>query len=193
VPYPKYFLDADYETLDKPKALETIRTTGGLEDTEMGATSSSSSAAEDAKLFESSMDKTFQNFADRLAQNPEQVLRYEYNSQPLLYSSTDTVGKRLAPEHTAAAVSKVSTTKQGSGIPKCTTCGNERVFELQLTPHAITELEVDEVGLDGMDWGTIILGVCSKDCVPVGTEVGFVGYVEEWVGVQWEELTEKRK
>jgi len=191
-PYPTYYLDADYETLDKPKATETSRLTGTLEDTEMSG--GSSGGAEDKQLFESSMDKTFQKFADRLAQNPEQVLRYEFDGQPLLYSSTDSVGKRLAPEHTAAALSpKVSSKKQGSGIPRCTTCGGDRVFELQLAPYAITELEADEMGLEGMDWGTILMAVCSKDCVPNGTNDGAVGYVEEWVGVQWEELADKMK
>jgi pre-rRNA-processing protein TSR4 len=185
-PYPKHYLDADYETLDKPKVPEASRVTGTLEDAEMSGTSG---GAEDKQLFESSMDKTFQKFADRLAQNSEQVLRYEYDGQPLLYSSTDAVGKRLAPEHTAAAVSsKIGTAKQGSGIPRCTTCGSERVFELQLTPHAITELEADEMSLEGMDWGTILMGVCTRDCVPAGTADEAVGYVEEWVGVQWEEL-----
>lgn len=62
------------------------------------------------------------------------------------------------------------------------------MFELQLTPHAITELEVDEMGMEGMEWGTVIVGVCGKDCVPNATGDGEVGYLEEWVGVQWEEL-----
>ncbi|KIW02906.1 uncharacterized protein PV09_05954 [Verruconis gallopava] len=191
--YPAYHLDADYETLDKPKDIDIPRPTQTLEDTEMGGTSSSDGAAEDKQLFESTMDKTFQKFADRLAQNPEQVLRYEFNGQPLLASVTDTVGKRLAPDHKSSGLSKVGTAKQGSGIPRCTTCGEERVFELQLTPHAITELEADEDGLDGMDWLTIILAVCSKDCVPAGTPDGAIGYVEEWVGVQWEELAAKTR
>lgn len=188
--YLKYHLDADYETLDKPKTAEVPGGTGTIEDAEMGGTSSGG-GAEDKQLFESSMDKTFQKFADRLAQNPDQVLRYEFDGQPLLASATDAVGKRLAPEHTAAGPSKVGTSKQGNGFPRCTTCGGERVFELQLTSHAITELEADEEGLDGMDWLTIILAVCSNDCVPANTADGSVGYVEEWAGVQWEELAGK--
>jgi pre-rRNA-processing protein TSR4 len=54
-------------------------------------------------------------------------------------------------------------------------------------------LEEEELGLDGMDWGTVILGVCGLDCSPSGTGEGDVGYAEEWVGVQWEELAEKRR
>ena len=78
-------------------------------------------------------------------------------------------------------------------IPRCASCGADRVFELQLTPHAITELEVEEASTDGMEWGTVIVGVCSEDCVQQGQAVGEVGYLEEWVGVQWEEMLDARK
>jgi pre-rRNA-processing protein TSR4 len=37
-----------------------------------------------------------------------------------------------------------------------------------------------------MEWGTIILGVCAKDCAP--QKIGVVGWREEWAGVQWEEM-----
>lgn len=152
---------------------------------------------EEKQLFESSMDKTFQRFADRLAQNPEQVLRYEFGGQPLLYSSTDIISKMLDPHHNSGSSGSKITTGHGetttNGIPPCQNCGAERVFELQLVPHAITVLEEDgDAGLDGMDWGTVILGVCSKDCTPRDTREGEVGYLEEWVGVQWEELATKK-
>lgn len=143
------------------------------------------------KLFESSMDKQFQKFADRMAQNPEQILRYELDGQPLLYSTTDAVGKLLSP---ASNGGKVSVSSGGaSRIPRCANCGAERVFEVQLTPHAITVLEEQELSLEGMEWGTIIMGVCRQNCVLRGVEQGAVGYVEEWVGVQWEESMEKKR
>lgn len=141
------------------------------------------------KLFESSMDKTFQKFADRLSQNPEQVLRYELAGTPLLYSTTDAVGKLLTPPSGAG---KVTTSGGASRIPRCTNCGAERKFEVQLTPHAITVLEEEELSLEGMEWGTVIMGVCSKDCPSKDVEEGIVGYLEEWVGVQWEELQKRR-
>jgi pre-rRNA-processing protein TSR4 len=53
-------------------------------------------------------------------------------------------------------------------------------------------LECEEDGLDGMDWGTVIVGVCERDCQERGVEAREAGYLEEWVGVQWEELTMKR-
>ena len=143
------------------------------------------------KLFESSMDKQFQKFADRMAQNPEQIIRYELGGTPLLYSTTDSVGKLLSPPNSGAKVSVGS--GGASRIPRCGNCGGERIFEVQLTPHAITVLEEQELSLEGMEWGTIIMGVCGKDCVPRGVEEGSVGYAEEWVGVQWEESLEKKR
>lgn len=77
-------------------------------------------------------------------------------------------------------------------MPRCEYCGSERVFELQLVPHAISVLEEGREGVGlgdgegGMEWGTIILGVCGRDCAP--DRVGVVGWREEWAGVQWEEM-----
>jgi pre-rRNA-processing protein TSR4 len=185
--YPFLHLDAEYETLSAPPTPEVSHTTSTVD------TSDSGGRGEDKDLFESAMDKTFQKFADRIAQNPEQVLRYEHNGTPLLYSTTDTVGRLLAST-IHKTVAKVTTSDiYGSRIPRCTNCGASRVFEVQLTPHAITALEEDEMSIDGMDWGTIILCVCSQDCGSQGVTDGEVGYVEEWTGVQWEELDERRK
>lgn len=191
-PYPAYYIDADKEYIDAtPEEIpQNVRV-------DNGEGSSNSAGEKDMKdAFESSMDKTFQKFADRLSQNPEQVLRYEYDGQPLLYSRKDPIGKLLEPPQGKDVKVKTSGSGNGSSssskMPRCTNCGAERVFELQLTPHGITELEADEMSLDGMDWGTILLGVCGKDCQERGKKEGEVGYVEEWVGVQWEELDTKK-
>ncbi|KAK3948393.1 TCP-1/cpn60 chaperonin family-domain-containing protein [Pseudoneurospora amorphoporcata] len=190
-PYPERWIwDADYETLDPtpslpPQEIETMDI-----DTEGAASGSGGKGGEDKDVFESTMDAVFQRFADRVGQNPEQVIRYEFAGQPLLYSKNDAVGKLLHVP-AAAANEKVSTTAKGK-IPRCANCGAGRVFEVQLTPHAIEELECEEDSMEGMDWGTIIVGVCEKDCSPRGTERGVAGYVEEWAGVQWEELSVKR-
>lgn len=158
-------------------------------------TEGSSSKDDEKDAFESTIDKTFQKFADRLAQNPEQVLRYEFGGGPLLCSKTDAVGKLFSPPtSSSSSKSKVSTVNHGAGvIPRCQNCASVRVFELQLVPQAIAELEVDEEGLGVMEWGTVILGVCEKDCGERGVKDGDVGWVEEWVGVQWEEAGEIRK
>lgn len=188
-PYPSYHLDADFETLDAPH----LPSSSSARPMDIDDPPSTTSKDEDADTFESpSLDKTFRRFADRLAQNPLQVLRYEFAGSPLLYSKFDAVGKLLAPHQSPqpniTANMKITTsTSSQSKIPPCQNCNAARVFELQLTPQAIAELEADEVGLEGMEWGNVLLGVCSADCVPRDVEAGKVGYAEEWVGVQWEE------
>lgn len=151
--------------------------------------SSSGGGKEDKEVYESTIDSTFQKFADRLEQNPEQVIRYEFKGMPLLYSKADAVGKLLVGHGSGNGEGKVRV-ENGSGgrIPRCANCGAGRVFEVQLTPHAIMELEREEGGLDGMEWGTVIVGVCERDCNEKGVDGRGVGYVEEWAGVQWEEL-----
>lgn len=180
-PYPvSYLAEAEYETLDPvaPAApAQNVRVMADADEEGAGGR-----GKEDKDVFESTIDATFQKFADRLAQNPDQCIRYEFGGAPLLYSRADDVGRRLLQQ-------------SGSGsLPRCGGCGGARVFEVQLTPQAIVELEGDggEEALEGMDWGTIIVGVCERDCMPPGTGEGEAGYVEEWVGVQWEELTARR-
>ena len=179
--YPLYYLaDADYETLDKIEDPPIPTQTMDLDEGSV-----SGNQREDKDVYESTIDKTFQKFADRLAQNPEQVIRYEFKGQPLLYSKHDAVGKLLA----GSSKENVKVTTTGGSpnrLPRCGNCGAGRVFEVQLTPHAIMELESEERGLDGMEWGTIIVGVCERDCQQKGIETE-VGYLEEWAGVQWEE------
>lgn len=210
-PYSKYCLDADYETLSANAFANEIPANAKL-DMDMdidgqvvngngNGNAGSSSAEKDMDMqsaWESTMDKAFQKYADRMAQNPDQVLRYEYGAHPLLYSKTDAVGALFTDKSMVTAVvgDGLSTTTCRR-VPTCPNCGAERTFELQLTPNAIMELEAGEVGdlESGMEWGTVILMVCSKDCVPryKGFEAGMVGYLEEWVGVQWEEQMVKQR
>jgi pre-rRNA-processing protein TSR4 len=180
--YPSYRLGADYETLDSIREAPIHTQAVDLTDYASG---SAGNDKEDTETFESTIDKTFQRFADRLAQNPLQILRYEFQGTPLLYSKTDAVGKLLAPP--LSGRTSVQSCGGGLGMPQCANCGAGRVFELQLMPRAIVELEVDEDGLDGMEWGTLVLGVCGQDCQARRVSAGEVGYVEEWIGVQWEE------
>ncbi|KAI1363661.1 programmed cell death protein 2 [Xylaria arbuscula] len=184
-PYPiSYLSEAEYETLDPtppPVPQATIKM-------DVDDNSGSGGGKEDKEVFESTMDAAFQRFADRLAQNPEQSIRYEFAGIPLLYSKTDAVGKALAPSQPDGVGVTVASGGGVKGIPRCPNCGGPRTFEVQLCPHAITELEAEELSLEGMDWGTIIVGVCERDCQARGVDEGQVGYLEEWAGVQWEEI-----
>lgn len=182
-PYQNYYLDAEYETLSRPST-PTVPDNVQMEPMDEDG----SGAAELKDTFESELDKAFMKFSTRLAHNPEQVLRYEYRGTPLLSSYGDQVGKLLHPEHSGGKV----TTTGGGYMPQCEYCGAGRVFEFQLVPHAITVLEDGREGVGlgkddaGMEWSTIVMGVCAKDCVP--ETLGQTGWREEWAGVQWEEL-----
>lgn len=95
----------------------------------------------------------------------------------MLYSADDPVGKLLKGVEEGKGVAR--------RLPVCGNCGKrERCFEFQIMPTAISVLEGDDVGFDGMEWGTIIVGSCL--CVPKSLDANGVGWVEEWVGVQWE-------
>lgn len=194
--YPHYYLDAEHETLSRPSTptIPENVTIDAADDPNAGG-----SAAELKDTFESELDKAFLRFSTRLAHNPEQVLRYEFRGEPLLCSYGDEVGKKLHPQQQQQGQNNghVTTTNTATAgvsgrIPRCEYCGSQRVFELQLVPHAISMLEEgrEKLKLDpkdnaDMEWGTIIVGVCGKDCAP--DEVGVVGWREEWAGVQWEE------
>lgn len=192
--YPSFHLDAEHEQLEtrQPELPQNIQIVDNDEYNDLPM------ANNDAG--ESNTNKTFQKFADRVSQNPEQVLRsvwhlpfrpsfvllsasrYERLGTPLLYSKDDDTGKLLLDNNGDFTARK---------IPPCGNCRKpgSRVFEFQLMPYAISMLEKEEAGLDGMEWGTIIVATCV--CVPKVLDANQVGYVEEWVGVQWESLRMK--
>ena len=219
-PYPLLHLDAEYETLSCSRPATPAPLTADFS-TEPSSASSNTTEKDDPNAYESELDSTFQTFADRLAQNPEQVLRYAFGGEPLLYSRIDPIGRLLFPAsvtNEAHLTTKASVRTQThdenvpskdkqrafqSVVPRCAQCHAPRIYECQLVPGAITELETDQsdesasdgaakttAALEGMEWGTIIIGVCSKDCLPQGAQKGSdkiaVGYTEEWAGVQWE-------
>lgn len=180
--YPVSWLaDAEYEVLEPTRLPKVEQATVMDVDS---ADAGGSSGKEDKVTYESTMDTVFQKFADRVGQNPEQCIRYEYAGTPLLYAKGDGVSKLLEQGGEGVRV--------GKGMPRCERCGAGRVFEVQLMPHAIEVLEEEEEGMEGMDWGTAIVGVCERDCGERGQKVGEAGYVEEWCGVQWEELMGRR-
>ncbi|KAL8729862.1 MAG: hypothetical protein Q9181_004850 [Wetmoreana brouardii] len=182
-PYPAYHLDADYETLDAPSQLDATTSSSLTQATSSNDKEAPATNEDDDPTSwlsaSAKADTIFLRFAARLAQNPEQVLRYEFRGQPLLYSKHDDVGQAFP------------STPTPNRMPACSNCGGKKVFEFQLTPHAISHLEAEEVGLEGMEWGTVVVGVCERDCVERGVPEGKVWWVEEWVGVSWEESVKR--
>ncbi|KAL9593447.1 MAG: hypothetical protein Q9219_007550 [cf. Caloplaca sp. 3 TL-2023] len=199
-PYPSYYLDADYETLETPSPTNSQHPNPSASYSKEDSAAALPNEDDDPTSWltgPSRADPTFLRFAARLAQNPEQVLRYEFRGFPLLYSKNDDVGRTFPSSTSGAspAITKITTASTLTNrIPSCQNCGSRRVFEFQLTPHAISELEAEDEGLEGMEWGTVVVGVCEKDCVPTGiAEQQKVGWMEEWVGVSWEENVGREK
>ncbi|KAI3406578.2 hypothetical protein KGF56_000710 [Candida oxycetoniae] len=128
-------------------------------------------------------DKYFASFSSTVKHNPGQVLRYDLNGKPLLYSGKDEVAKKFL-------LTPANIPKPGFNP------SSERRFEFQLMPKAIMDLEglddKDKVDikdiLNGMSWGTIIVCTDVEDYIPEEQfDENKVGYIEEWCGVQWEE------
>ncbi|KAL9110316.1 MAG: hypothetical protein Q9227_005047 [Pyrenula ochraceoflavens] len=190
-PYPLSYLEADYETLD-PTPATSQPAASSSSSTFPSNYDSEDSSKPSADVPDSTLDATFQRFSDRLSQNPSQVLRYEFAGTPLLYSATDAVASRFLPSIPAHTSHLAGASESKNKMPRCESCGAERVFECQLVPGAISALEDGVEGLgveEGMEWGTVIVGVCSANCGSDEEEAGEgkVGWREEWCGVQWEE------
>lgn len=111
-------------------------------------------------------DDTFQKFQEIVGYNPLQVLRYDIGGNPLYYAKTVKKFEDIVPNPNYNPQSK-------------------RIFEMQLMPKMILDLE-DTVSLnDGMEWGAIFIFTDIQNYIPKFDENG-VGYVEECVKVQWE-------
>uniref|UniRef100_A0A060T770 ARAD1B21120p n=1 Tax=Blastobotrys adeninivorans TaxID=409370 RepID=A0A060T770_BLAAD len=163
--FPSYYIEVEGEVLEAPSA--DIDTSNVEIDDEVDVEESGSSGLKGqqkdlAQMVEGAItDEVFQKFVNVTGSNPEQVVRYERNLEPLLYNGEDDIAKSL---------------KHGL---------NERVLELQLMPHAIMVLEGEDDIMDGMEWGTIFVATREND-EDIELTNG-VGYVEDWVGVQWEQ------
>lgn len=111
-------------------------------------------------------DEVFQKFQEVVAYNPLQVLRYDIGSRPLLYAKCKPDFESTVPNPGYNPSSK-------------------RVFELQLMPKMILDLEERTTLEEGMEWGTILVYTDIENYVPK-FDHNDVGYVEEFVKVQWE-------
>ncbi|KAK9459291.1 programmed cell death protein 2 [Lipomyces oligophaga] len=177
--FKSYFLYVENEYLSKVENLDLSQRIQIVDtnDQSIGTESSSIEALPESDA--GILDITFQKFADTVAMNPEQVIRYQRKGSPLFYSSTDGTYRKLC---------RSNSKYDSSNIPSCPLCHAERIFELQLMPYLIQILEEDQADIEnGMEWGTILVATCEADCTPQFDNEQDVWYMEEWVGVQWEE------
>ncbi|XP_064544196.1 programmed cell death protein 2 [Drosophila montana] len=97
-------------------------------------------------------DKAFQKFKQQIAAEPEQIVRYKRQGEPLWIANVaDTIEDQL------------------QALPNCAQCGGPRQFEFQIMPQMLVLLK-DET----LDWGVLAVYTCSRSC-PIS------GYVEEYL------------
>lgn len=160
-------VDEEYLVPEKPVKIEELDSDVMESSTSSGPDSSLD--PEVAAIAEAVSDPIFSKFANLVQHNPDQVLRYERPLKIVPYSNDEVYRVLINP----------------SEIPDSEISGGPRIFELQLMPHLISELETDDQLVDGMEWGTIAVATSENDDIPELDSNG-VGYVQEWVGVQWE-------
>ncbi|RLN21593.1 hypothetical protein BBJ28_00007648 [Nothophytophthora sp. Chile5] len=146
-----------------------------------GAVASGSSAAATGESYEKTpaQQRHFMRFQKRISRCPLQCLRYDYGGEPLW--------PVVVPQNLV--------------IPRCAGCGEERAFEMQLTPTINYFLKVDEfaaqqksdsagdnvsasseamlpsktaVASGGMDWLSLIVYSCSQSCAQSHEEFIYV-------------------
>lgn len=88
-------------------------------------------------------DENFTKFNKRIEHNRDQVLRYEWNGDPLW-------------------IAKPTNTE----IPNCENCGSSRVFEFQIMPQLLNKFydENQEFTSESLDWGVIVVYSCAESC-----------------------------
>ncbi|POY73327.1 hypothetical protein BMF94_3662 [Rhodotorula taiwanensis] len=127
------------------------------------------------------VDDVFLRFQERVSREGRQIVRYDYNAQPLPYSSASTAYKLLHPP--ASANSDVGTFRP-SQVPPCRYCRGPSAFELQLMPHLALGLD------DQYAWATVWVFSCAGECTG-GASGDSVEEGEAWreerVLVEWED------
>ncbi|XP_044865075.1 programmed cell death protein 2 [Mauremys mutica] len=167
------FLFPEYEIVIEPEEMETpgdsqtdadtqknlekhdeLAAAGGASD---GFESLDEEVLEAMAKHETREDKIFQKFKNRIAAEPEQILRYCRGGEGPIWISGENI-------------------PQMKDIPNCS-CGAQRMFEFQVMPQLLNHLKVDSLG-ESIDWGTLVVYTCAENCNQAN------GYMEEFIWKQ---------
>uniref|UniRef100_K7G479 Programmed cell death 2 n=1 Tax=Pelodiscus sinensis TaxID=13735 RepID=K7G479_PELSI len=152
------FLFPEYEIVIEPEEMETPGDGQTDEDSESeGFESLDEEVLEAMAKHETQEDKIFQKFKNRIAAEPEQILRYCRGREGPIWISGENI-------------------PQMKEIPHCS-CGAQRIFEFQVMPQLLTHLKVDSLG-ESIDWGTLVVYTCAENCNLAN------GYMEEFIWKQ---------
>ncbi|NWV01610.1 PDD2L protein, partial [Upupa epops] len=103
-------------------------------------------------------DHTFHKFMKRISVCQEQIVRYSRGGQPLFITCPP------------ANIDK--------GIPACSSCGSNRIFEFQLMPALVSMLQSDSDL--SVEFGTVLVYTCERSCWPTDQQTA----LEEFIFVQ---------
>ncbi|KAM9608657.1 programmed cell death protein 2 isoform 1-T1 [Morphnus guianensis] len=160
---PEFPADSSVDPDDEQGAVDTSK--DPKEQGELGATGSAGEAyqsldeetLEAMAKRETEEDKIFQMFKERVAAEPEQIIRYCRGGEGPIWVSSENI-----PDE--------------KDIPNCS-CGAKRIFEFQIMPQLLNHLQVDSLG-ESIDWGTLVVYTCADNCGE-GNE-----YLEEFIWKQ---------
>ncbi|CAI5444361.1 unnamed protein product [Caenorhabditis angaria] len=116
----------------------------------------------DQAVAEQKKDQDFEKFNRLVSLNPDQIIRYKRNGEPLKATSKSGNLAENQPEEIAC----------------CDLCGKPRRFELQLMPHLLSLIDVDAIG-QSIDWASVYIYTCSATC-----QIPNDGYAKEFVTKQ---------
>lgn len=154
--YPEYEIVSEKEIFDIHK--------DEVEDMGMALTQTSLTQAQSGSLpiawpeeeFEEAnaeVDKTFLKFQKRTRHDPDQVIRYA-RTQTTQEPSQDNIEPLWV-----SALSPLT-----EDVECCPQCKSERTFEFQIMPQLLAYLKLDDTNPYALDFGTMIVYTCSKNC-----------------------------
>ncbi|NXG70258.1 PDCD2 protein, partial [Baryphthengus martii] len=164
IPEHNEFLFPEYEILIEPEEPESPADSSGDPDDGQGAVDTSEGPKEQEELratgraalqsldeetleamakHETQEGKIFQMFKERVAAEPEQIIRYCRGGESPVWVSGENI-----PEE--------------KDIPNCL-CGAKRTFEFQIMPQLLNHLQVDSLE-ESIDWGTLVVYTCADNC-----------------------------
>ncbi|NWS16789.1 PDCD2 protein, partial [Pachyramphus minor] len=144
---PEFPDDSSIDPADEQGAVDTSK--DPKEKEELGATGSTALESLDEETLdalakhETEEDKIFQMFKEKVAAEPEQIIRYCRGGKGPIWVSGEN-----RPEE--------------KDIPNCL-CGAKRIFEFQIMPQLLNHLQVDSLG-ESIDWGTLAVYTCADNC-----------------------------
>ncbi|XP_068795179.1 programmed cell death protein 2 isoform X1 [Struthio camelus] len=132
--------EAAADTLESPEKQEELTATSSASET---LESLDEETLEAMAKHETEDDEIFQKFKERIAAEPEQIIRYCRGGEGPIWVSGENI-----PEE--------------KDVPNCS-CGAKRIFEFQIMPQLLNHLKVDSLG-ESIDWGTLVVYTCADNC-----------------------------